>query len=74
MMTRKQRDDKAMKRALLKLPNSLLHLLLHRLVCVHDRLLVNHDLRRVRPWAAHSGRDRRRVGFDNDPVRKVKKR
>ena len=58
-----------MKRALLKLPDSLLHLLLHRLVRVHDRLLVNHNLRRVRPWTAHPGRDRRRVGLDNDPVR-----
>ena len=39
---------------LLKLPNSLLHFLLHRLVRVHNRLLVNHNLRRVRPRSAHS--------------------
>ena len=59
-----------MKRALLKLPYSLLHLLLHRLVRVHDCLLVNHNLRRVRPRTAHPGRDCRRVGLDNDPARK----
>jgi len=70
-MTRKRRDRQAMKRALLlKLPDSLLHLLLHRLVRVHNCLLVNHDLRRVRPRTANPGRDRRWVGLDNDPVRK----
>lgn len=58
-----------MKGALLELPDSLLHLLLHRLVRIHDRLLIYHDLRRVRPRTAHPARDRRRVGLDNDPVR-----
>ena len=53
MMARKRRDRQAMKCALLKLPDSLLHLLLHRLVRVHNCLLVNHDLRRVRPRTAH---------------------
>ena len=68
-MTRRRRDRQAMKRALLlKLPDSLLHLLFYRLVRVHNRLLVNHDLRRVRPRTANPGRDRRWVGLDNDPV------
>ncbi len=53
---------------LLKLPDSLLHFLLHRLVRVHDRLLVDNDLRGVCPRTAHSRRDRRWVRLDNDPV------
>jgi hypothetical protein len=55
--------------ALLKLPNSLLHLLLHCLIGVHNSLFVDHNLRRVRPRTAHSRRDRRRVRLNDNSER-----
>lgn len=53
----------------LKLPNSLLHLLLHRLIGVQNSLFVDHNLRRVRPRTAHSRRDRRRVCLNDNSTR-----
>ena len=53
----------------LKLPNPLLHLLLHSLIGVQNSLFVDHNLRRVCPRAAHSRRDRRRVCLNDDSTR-----
>ena len=51
----------------LKLSYPLLHLLLHRLVRTQERLLVDHNLCRVRPWSADARRDGRRVCLYDDP-------
>ena len=53
----------------LKLPDSLLHFLLHRLIGVQNSLFVDHNLRRVRPRTAHSRRDRRRVCLNDNSTR-----
>jgi hypothetical protein len=49
-----------------QLPHSLLHLLLHGLVCAHDRLLVDHNLGCIWSWSAYARRDSSWVGVDDN--------
>jgi len=53
--------------------NPLGHLLLHRLVSIHDRLLVDDDLCRVGFGSADTRCYRRRIRFHNDTVKRTGK-
>ena len=61
-------DGRTAWSVLLQLPDLLDHLLLHRLVRIHDRLLVDNDFRRVGLWSAHPRCDGRSVRVDDDPI------
>ena len=53
----------------LQLPHPLLHLFLHRLICVHYCLLIDDNLRCVWPCSADAGGNSSRISVYDDPAK-----
>lgn len=62
------RQTNGKKGVQLQLLYPLLDFISDRLICTHERLLIDHDLRRICLGSTDSRRNRRRVRFHDDPI------